>query len=124
MKDYDVLKLIFIFVVFFEAFLMGLLPVKVKQCKDSPSVLGVANAFSGGVFISIALMHIMPEQTESYSDHMCKQYQKKHPGEDCPDAFTLPYLLLVSGYTIILVLDKVLFDAHSMLHDDDHHDVD
>lgn len=37
----------------------------------------------------------------------------------------MPYLLLVIGYTIILVMDKVLFDAHSMLHDEaDHHDHD
>jgi len=61
MEDYNKLKLAFIFIFFFEAFLMGILPILVKGCKSSPSVLGVANAFSGGVFISIALMHIMPE---------------------------------------------------------------
>jgi len=55
------LKIIFIFVSFFEAVLLGLIPVYSKSFAESPKVLGVANAFSGGVFLAIALMHIMPE---------------------------------------------------------------
>ena len=62
------IQIIFIFVAFFEALLMGLLPVKCKAFSNSPAVLGIANAFSGGVFISIATMHIMPEQTDSYAE--------------------------------------------------------
>lgn len=55
------IQIIFIFVAFFEALLMGLLPVKCKAFSTNMAVLGVANAYSGGVFISIATMHIMPE---------------------------------------------------------------
>lgn len=57
----DWLKLGFIIVSFFEALVMGLIPVKSKSFRESPRILGVANAFSGGVFLAIALMHIMPE---------------------------------------------------------------
>ena len=57
----DWLKLGFIIVSFFEALIMGLVPVKIKSFRESPRILGVANAFSGGVFLAIALMHIMPE---------------------------------------------------------------
>ena len=89
---------------------MGLIPIKVKSCKESPSILGVANAFSGGVFIAIGLMHIMPEQSEAW-DNWTEEQGIKNP-------FPLPYLLMVVGYTIILILDKVLFDAHAVLHDD------
>jgi hypothetical protein len=35
--------------------------------------------------------------------------------------FPLPFLLAVLGYTFILMIDKVLFDAHDLL-DDHHHD--
>lgn len=89
---------------------MGLIPIKVKSCKESPSILGVANAFSGGVFIAIGLMHIMPEQAEAW-DKIAEEQGIENP-------FPLPYLLMVTGYTIILILDKVLFDAHAVLHDD------
>lgn len=57
----DWLKLGFIIVSFTEALVMGLIPVKIKSFRESPRILGVANAFSGGVFLAIALMHIMPE---------------------------------------------------------------
>jgi zinc transporter 1/2/3 len=57
----DTLKIVFIFISFIEALSLGLVPVKVKSFRESPKILGVANAFSGGVFLAIALMHIMPE---------------------------------------------------------------
>lgn len=65
MEKATILKLIFIFLAFFEAFLMGIIPVKSKTFKNSPKILGIANAFAGGVFISIALLHILPEQSEA-----------------------------------------------------------
>ena len=55
------LKWGFIVFNYLEALIAGLIPVKSKKFRESPKVLGIANAFSGGVFIAIALMHIMPE---------------------------------------------------------------
>ena len=70
--------------------------------------MGAANSFSGGVFLAICTMHIMPEQTESWVE-----YKEKHKiGMNLP----LPFALLVCGYSLILVLDRVLFDSH----DDEH----
>ena len=60
--------------------------------------MGVANAFSGGVFLAICSMHIMPEQTESWADYEID--------------FPLPFALLVGGYTLMLTIDRVLFEAH------------
>lgn len=35
----------------------------------------------------------------------------------------MPFLLLVCGYSFILIIDKVLFDTHAILgHDGDDHD--
>ena len=55
------IKITFIFVSFAEALIAGVIPVKCKAFKESPKVLGIANAFAGGVFLAIAMMHIMPE---------------------------------------------------------------
>lgn len=57
----ETLKVIFMAVAFLEAALLGIVPVKSKAFQESPMILGIANAFSGGVFIAIACMHIMPE---------------------------------------------------------------
>lgn len=115
----DWLKLGFIIVSFFEALIMGLIPIKSKSFRESPRILGVANAFSGGVFLAIALMHIMPEQTESYAE--LADEGTIGPGLG---SFPLPFLLVVLGYTFILIIDKVLFDAHDILdgHGDHHTD--
>ena len=54
-------KIIFIIIAFIEAAILGLIPLYSTKFKESPFVLGIANAFSGGVFLAIAFMHIMPE---------------------------------------------------------------
>ena len=105
MEVYTILKIIFIFVFFFEALGAGIIPSKNRRFRTSPLILGIANAFSGGVFLAIAFMHIMPEEIEDYNELMKE--------ENVEDPFPLPYLLLFIGYTFILVIDRVLFDAHS-----------
>ena len=112
MVSADTVKISFIVIAFFEALGMGSIPLVSTRFKESPMALSVANAFSGGVFLAIALMHIMPEQTESYNG--------LHEGED--NIFPLPYFYLCIGYTIILIMDKVLFDTHAILGDHDHGD--
>ena len=59
--EIDSFKLGFVILAFLEAFLAGLIPVKFKSFQESPKLLGVANSFSGGLFLAIALVHIMPE---------------------------------------------------------------
>ena len=81
---------------------MGSIPVLSHKFNQSPTILGVANAFSGGVFLAIALVHILPEQYESYTE--------LHVSD-----FPLPFVLLLVGYTLILMIDKVLFDTQVIL---------
>ena len=106
------LKIIFIFVALIEAIVLGLIPVYCKSFSESPKILGVANAFSGGVFLAIALMHIMPEQAGEWKEMV--------ENGDVNTTFPLPFFLMVAGYTLILIIDKVLFDTHVIL--DDHGD--
>jgi zinc transporter ZupT len=44
----------------------GILPYWSTNCRKNPRILGVGNAFAGGVFIAIAFVHILPEQAELY----------------------------------------------------------
>ena len=61
MVSTDFIKIAFIIIAFVEAVGLGIIPVISTKFKESPMILGIANAFSGGVFIAIAMMHIMPE---------------------------------------------------------------
>ena len=55
-------KIGFIVFVFFEALLSGYFPTWSRTCRESPKILGIANSFAAGVFIAIALVHILPEE--------------------------------------------------------------
>jgi zinc transporter ZupT len=60
------LKLCFMVLVFFEAFLTGLIPTWSRTCRESPKILGIANSFAAGVFLAIAFVHILPEEVENW----------------------------------------------------------
>jgi len=62
----NILKGSFIGVIFIEALLAGYFPTWNRSCRESPKILGIANAFSGGVFMAIAFMHILPEASAEY----------------------------------------------------------
>ena len=104
-----ILKISFIILCFLEALIAGYYPTWSSSCRENPKILGIANSFAGGVFLAIAFMHIMPEMTEAW-DEM---------NEGKAKIFPLPELLIFTGYTIILIIDKVLFDTHALF-DDDH----
>ena len=59
-------KLGFIFVIFIESVLFGVIPQRWKRCRNNEHFLSIANCFSGGVFLAIAFVHIIPESTKLY----------------------------------------------------------
>jgi zinc transporter 1/2/3 len=103
-----ILKLCFIVGIFSLAMAAGILPSRSKKCSSSPTILGIANSFSGGVFLAIALIHILPEASDDYKE----QYGDK--------SFPLPFLLVFVGYAFILSIDKVAFDSHAAFDHDEH----
>ena len=87
------------------------------------NMLGIVNSFAGGVFIAVALTHIMPEAAEGWAeyneDHDHEHGSLRHGDED--DIFPLPFVLVFVGYFLLLLIDKVLFDTHSLMdHGHDH----
>lgn len=125
-----VIQLLFIPIIALMAFISGILPSKIPWCKNSLNILGIANAFSGGVFLAIALLHIIPEAAESYNDYL-------HPDEEVTSEyvsfsdnklkhgdgdhdFPLPYALVFCGYAFILLIDRVVFDTHSLVDNHEH----
>ncbi len=114
---------------FFLAFLAGLVPVFFNACKNSKTIFSVANSFAGGVFIAIAFMHIMPEAMEMWEHFLEHDHDHDDDDHDHDHAFThgdgdepfpLPFALLIAGYTLILLIDKILFDPHKMMGDHGH----
>ena len=63
-----ILQACFIVFVFFEALFAGMIPTFWTSCRESPMILGIANSFACGLFLAISLIHITPEEKESWDN--------------------------------------------------------
>ncbi len=81
-----------------------LIPLKSQKIADSKLTLGLANAFSGGVFLTLAFGHLIPECVHGF--------------EGMNEA--LPYMIVLGGYLLIFFVEKVAFDAHGLMHEAEH----
>lgn len=78
-----------------------LIPLKSKKMSENKVALSLANAFSGGVFLSLAFGHLLPECVHGF--------------EGMNEA--TPYMLALGGYLLIFFVEKVAFDTEHLLHD-------
>ena len=95
-----VVKIVAIFVFLGMAMAFGLMPYYIKRFRTSTKFLSISNAFSGGLFLGIGLFHVLPESAEKL------------------EQFSLPwaYFCAYLSYALILFVEKVAFNSHSLLH--------
>lgn len=132
-----IIKLVFCFVIVLLTIISSLIPIKVKRITQSPAIMGLANSFAAGLFIAIALIHVQPESIAMYTAYMEKLEAEEESGDEHNDhdhrmlqeeeeghnhsTLPLPQIMLFVGYTLILLVDRVLFDTHGMLDAEEHH---
>eukprot|EP01001_Neometanema_parovale_P011724 NODE_797_length_2084_cov_69.741458_g758_i0.p1 GENE.NODE_797_length_2084_cov_69.741458_g758_i0~~NODE_797_length_2084_cov_69.741458_g758_i0.p1 ORF type:complete len:581 (+),score=98.91 NODE_797_length_2084_cov_69.741458_g758_i0:60-1802(+) len=117
-------KIGYLFLILACGLLGGMLPMLLKPTfKNSPKLkryLSFANAFSGGVFIATALMHIFPEALVIFMDVACVELST---GEMLQykisrSAYPIIPLCVMLGYLLILLVERVVVGplAHRMYH--------
>jgi len=94
-------KIIFQIMLTFMNVACWLIPLRSKKISDNKLALSLANAFSGGVFLSLAFGHLIPECVHGFSG-----YNE-----------ATPYMLVLTGYLLIFFVEKVAFDTHDILHE-------
>eukprot|EP00581_Thalassiosira_minuscula_P008590 CAMPEP_0183706194 /NCGR_PEP_ID=MMETSP0737-20130205/3087_1 /TAXON_ID=385413 /ORGANISM="Thalassiosira miniscula, Strain CCMP1093" /LENGTH=497 /DNA_ID=CAMNT_0025933545 /DNA_START=45 /DNA_END=1538 /DNA_ORIENTATION=- len=82
-----------------------LVPLKSKKITENKLGLSLANAFSGGVFLSLAFGHLIPECVHGFHG----------VGSEVNEA--LPFMIVLAGYLLIFFVEKVAFDAHEIMHE-------
>jgi zinc transporter ZupT len=82
---------------------LGMLPYAISMCRNSHKVLSVMNCFAAGVFLSIALIHLLPEGSEQYYSWA------ESDGVGIEEPFPLPYTVTFVGYLIAILIDRVIF---------------
>jgi len=81
-----------------------LIPLRSPTFGSNEMVLSLANAFSGGVFLSLAFGHLIPEAAVAFREGGVSDE-------------TLPHLVVLGGYLFIFFIEKVAFDAHGLMND-------
>lgn len=121
------LQISFIIFAFLEGAIAGWIPTIWTSCRESPKILGIANSFACGLFLAISILHITPEEVHNWEYLDRNSHKDPNAGEK--DAripndkiFPLPELMVFLGYTIILIMDKVLFDSKALFENSDGED--
>lgn len=47
----------------------GMLPLKLKAFKENKLVLALSNGFSGGLFLAVGILHLLPEAAENFENY-------------------------------------------------------
>lgn len=80
------------------------------MCKANIILSGLSNAFSSGIFLGIAIFHLLPEANEGFEN-----YFKKEKMEGFITKIPIAYFLVFFAFTLILFIEKVAFDPHSLI---------
>jgi zinc transporter ZupT len=90
-KSVLILKICFIFVIFLVSMIAGIVPMKWKKCRKNEHFLGIANTFSGGVFLAIAFVHIIPEANSLYYEYKYSESNNGGNSTSIESTMSLPY---------------------------------
>jgi zinc transporter 1/2/3 len=107
------LKIGFLVIILGVTLLFGYFPLFWKRCRNSTKFLGIANAFSGGIFMGIALFHLLPESNENFEGYF-KKMAPESAFKDLPNAYFIAFLC----YSLVLFVEKVAFNSHALIEHD------
>lgn len=105
METTNIYKLIGAFLLWLCMIIFGFLPLKLKDFRTNKTLLSLSNCFSGGLFIAIGLIHVLPEAHENLEG------QKEKEGEE---AFPLSFVICLASFSFILFIDKVIFNNEDL----------
>jgi hypothetical protein len=99
--------------------------------------MGISTAFSGGLFLSAGLLHILPEAFTMFKEATSKEDDHHHDDKDHSallwvkyankklhhivghggeseeaEIFPFPFLAAVGSFVFILIFDKIIFNTH------------
>lgn len=109
--DLNVFKLLTSIMLWICALACGLLPLYWRNFNTNKLAISLSQCFAGGLFISIGLIHILPEARENLED----SWKHKHADGHEEEVFPLSYFICLLTFSAILLIDKVLFNNSDII---------
>ena len=79
------------------------IPLRSKNLTNNSKLLGLANAFAGGIFLMLAFGHMLP--------HSVSVFESIGTDKNLAFKFTLV------GYLLVFFIEKIAFDSHALMHE-------
>lgn len=96
------LKIVAAILLWIVIFAFGLIPIKWKGVRSSRRIMAYSNCFSGGLFVAIGLIHILPEA------HLYLEAREENAsGKEKISPFPLSYIICLLTFSFLLFIDKV-----------------
>ncbi|WP_024850967.1 ZIP family transporter [Hydrogenovibrio kuenenii] len=92
-------KTFFLVIIFITGFVAGVIPRRIGLTEAGIKQLTLSNAFSGGVFLGAALLHLLPDAQENFT---------AYAGDV---DFPFPTLVAGLGFILILLLEKAALNV-------------
>lgn len=75
-------------------------------------MLALANGFSGGLFLCVGLLHLLPEANENFEDYFEEKDAEAHEngvkhGDEEEEHFPWAFLITVLSFALILFIEKI-----------------
>jgi hypothetical protein len=113
-----IVQLIWLFSILAISLIFGFSPILFSKFSqdhaNKTKLIGHSNALSGGIFLGIAFFHLLPEAAESFKSYFI-MINRPELAE-----YPLHFLFAFIAYSLILFIEKIAFDSHSLI-DHDHH---
>ena len=90
----------------------GIIPIKWHAFRANRTLLSLSNCFSGGLFVAIGLIHILPEAAELLERKKQPDDFKNGVGHG-DDPFPWSYFISLCCFSFVLLVDKVLFSPQA-----------
>lgn len=92
----------------------GLLPLFARNFRANKMFISLSQCFAGGLFLSIGLIHILPEAHENLEGSWKNlAHEESH--------FPLSYFICLCTFSLILLIDKVLFNNSDIIEEGELH---
>ncbi len=97
-------------IMFLMIVIIGSIPLRSKEFKENGKLLALSAAFSGGLFLSVGILHILPEASENFNDYY----------DDGKEHFPFAFFTTVMSFALILFIEKIAVDHHHSHSEDNH----
>lgn len=95
-------------IMFAMIMITGNIPLRSKSFKSYPVVLSLSSAFSGGLFLAVGVLHLMPEANDDIENSF---------DPDSGEHFPWSFFTTVLSFALVLFIEKV-----AITHKHHHHE--